>query len=51
MNNRVVKLAPSVLFADFSRLGEQGHEAEEAGADHIHSLTSLPSSSAAIQAN
>ena len=38
MNNRVVKLAPSVLFADFSRLGEQVHEAEEAGADHIHSM-------------
>lgn len=31
-----VKLAPSVLSADFSRLGEQVAEVTEAGADYIH---------------
>jgi ribulose-phosphate 3-epimerase len=31
-----VKLAPSILSADFARLGEQIREAEEAGADWIH---------------
>ncbi len=31
-----IKLAPSVLSADFSRLGEQVAEAEAAGADYIH---------------
>src|SRR3989442_13572525 len=31
-----VKLAPSILAADFSRLGEQVAEAEQAGADRIH---------------
>jgi len=31
-----VKLAPSILAADFSRLGEQVREAEAAGADWIH---------------
>jgi ribulose-phosphate 3-epimerase len=31
-----VKLAPSILAADFSRLGEQVAEAEQAGADGIH---------------
>ncbi|UCC91160.1 MAG: ribulose-phosphate 3-epimerase [Dehalococcoidia bacterium] len=31
-----VKLAPSILSADFSRLGEQVAEATEAGADYIH---------------
>ena len=31
-----VKLAPSVLSADFGRLGEQVAEAAEAGADYIH---------------
>jgi ribulose-phosphate 3-epimerase len=36
VNNRVVKLAPFILSADFSRLGEQVHQAEEAGADRIH---------------
>ncbi len=30
------KLAPSILSADFSRLGEQVREAEQAGADWIH---------------
>ncbi|MFC1983769.1 ribulose-phosphate 3-epimerase [Chloroflexota bacterium] len=31
-----VKLAPSILSADFSRLGEQVAEATQAGADYIH---------------
>ncbi len=31
-----VKIAPSILSADFSRLGEQVKEALEAGADYIH---------------
>jgi ribulose-phosphate 3-epimerase len=31
-----VKLAPSILAADFARLGEQIGEAERAGADRIH---------------
>jgi ribulose-phosphate 3-epimerase len=31
-----VKLAPSILSADFARLGEQVLEAERAGADRIH---------------
>src|SRR5438477_1319199 len=31
-----VKLAPSILAADFARLGEQVAEAEQAGADRIH---------------
>ncbi len=33
---RPVKLAPSILSADFARLGEQVREAEAAGADRIH---------------
>ncbi len=32
----VVKLAPSILAADFARLGEQVTEAEKAGANRIH---------------
>lgn len=36
MQNEIVKLAPSILAADFSRLGEQVAEAERAGADRIH---------------
>ncbi len=32
----MVKLAPSILSADFSRLGAQVREAEAAGADYIH---------------
>src|ERR671923_1663163 len=32
----VVKLAPSILAADFARLGAQVAEAEQAGADRIH---------------
>ncbi len=31
-----VKLAPSILSADFARLGEQVAAAQEAGADYIH---------------
>ncbi|MCC7130831.1 MAG: ribulose-phosphate 3-epimerase [Anaerolineae bacterium] len=31
-----VKIAPSILSADFSRLGEQGQEAIAAGAEYIH---------------
>ena len=33
---RTVKLAPSVLAADFARLGEQVTDADRAGADRIH---------------
>jgi len=36
MHNHVVKLAPSILAADFARLGEQVAEAERAGADRLH---------------
>jgi ribulose-phosphate 3-epimerase len=36
METEVVKLAPSILSADFARLGEQVAEAEQAGADRIH---------------
>jgi len=36
MQNRRVKLAPSILSADFSRLGEQVVEVAKAGADYIH---------------
>jgi len=32
----MIKLAPSILSADFARLGEQIAEAERAGADYIH---------------
>jgi ribulose-phosphate 3-epimerase len=35
-NNPEVKLAPSILSADFARLGEQVAEATRAGADYIH---------------
>src|SRR5215510_10471421 len=31
-----VKIAPSILAADFARLGEEVAEAERAGADRIH---------------
>jgi ribulose-phosphate 3-epimerase len=31
-----IKLAPSILAADFARLGDQVREAEHAGADRIH---------------
>jgi ribulose-phosphate 3-epimerase len=33
---QAIKLAPSILAADFARLGEQVAEAEKAGADRIH---------------
>ncbi len=36
MDRKVVRLAPSILAADFARLGEQVTEAEQAGADGIH---------------
>src|SRR6058998_1213273 len=36
MDKDAVKLAPSILAADFARLGEQVAEAEKAGADRIH---------------
>ena len=36
MAPRRVKIAPSILSADFSRLGEQVAEAAEGGADYIH---------------
>ena len=36
MNLPQIKVAPSVLSADFSRLGEQVAEATAAGADYIH---------------
>ncbi len=36
MQTDLVKLAPSILAADFCRLGEQVAEAEKAGADRIH---------------
>jgi ribulose-phosphate 3-epimerase len=35
-SNPQVKLAPSILSADFGRLGEQVAEATKAGADYIH---------------
>jgi len=35
-NSGKIKLSPSILSADFSRLGEQVAEAEAAGADYIH---------------
>lgn len=34
--DNTIKLAPSILSADFARLGEQVAEAEQAGADRIH---------------
>jgi ribulose-phosphate 3-epimerase len=36
MNAAAIKLAPSILAADFARLGEQVREADQAGADRIH---------------
>ena len=36
MTSRAAKLAPSILAADFARLGDQVAEAERAGADRIH---------------
>ena len=34
--DRIIKIAPSILSADFGRLGEQVAEAEHGGADAIH---------------
>jgi ribulose-phosphate 3-epimerase len=36
MSTDVVKLAPSILAADFARLGEHVRQAEQAGANRIH---------------
>src|SRR6201988_5087796 len=36
MAKNTIKIAPSILSADFARLGEQVAEAEQAGADRIH---------------
>ena len=36
MANRLIKIAPSILAADFGRLGEEVAGAQEAGADLIH---------------
>jgi ribulose-phosphate 3-epimerase len=36
MDQGSVKLAPSILAADFARLGQQVAEAEQAGADRLH---------------
>ena len=36
MDKGIVKLAPSILSADFAYLGKQVREAEDAGADRIH---------------
>ena len=36
MDKGIVRLAPSILSADFAYLGKQVGEAEEAGADRIH---------------
>src|SRR5689334_4478569 len=36
MDRDEIKLAPSILAADFARLGEQVAEAEQSGADRIH---------------
>jgi ribulose-phosphate 3-epimerase len=36
MHDHVIKLAPSILAADFARLGEQVAEAERAAADRVH---------------
>jgi ribulose-phosphate 3-epimerase len=36
MSDLNIKLAPSILAADFARLGEPVREAEQAGADRVH---------------
>src|SRR5882724_9596427 len=36
MSKTKIQLAPSILAADFARLGEQVAAAEQAGADRIH---------------
>lgn len=35
LGNRIIEFSPSILSADFARLGEQVREAEQAGADRI----------------
>ena len=34
--SKIIKLAPSILSADFAHLGKQVYEAEQTGADRIH---------------
>ncbi len=36
MNRKPIKIAPSILAADFLRLGEQVQQAQDAGAERIH---------------
>jgi ribulose-phosphate 3-epimerase len=36
MDKRIIKIAPSILSANFASLGDQVAEAEKAGADRIH---------------
>ena len=36
MTTDAVKVAPSILAADFARMGDQVAEAERAGADRVH---------------
>src|SRR5437762_12484182 len=36
MDRDTIRLAPSILAADFARLGEQVRDAVQAGADRIH---------------
>jgi ribulose-phosphate 3-epimerase len=36
MTNRLIRIAPSILSADFSRLGEEVRALDAAGADYIH---------------
>jgi ribulose-phosphate 3-epimerase len=36
IGSEAIKIAPSILAADFARLGEQVDEAQQAGADRIH---------------
>lgn len=41
MENRVVKLAPSILAADFAHLGERVAEAERERANRVHVTAEL----------
>lgn len=36
MKDRIIKLAPSILSADFSKLADEIREVDQAGADYIH---------------
>lgn len=36
MSNKIIKLAPSILSADFSKLGDEIKAIDNAGADYIH---------------